>query len=170
MPRRPRPRRPKLTRIPGHKAPPLWNLVEGAARGYPLRGFRRSETVPSFPPPPPGWTGTLPEWAIFWALEELGLRPDVDFSYRLRMPELEVRRWGEVDFLVWSAGVGIEVQGEYWHYLQGPEKAILDQIKAALLESAGFVMVWIDAEDALASPLFYTREALAGRDYSRRVL
>ena len=169
MPRRPRIVRPKLSRLPGEKAPPGWNIVEGVAVAYPIRELRQGEEHRPFPPPPGDWPGTLPEWAVFWALETLGLRPDVDFSYRYRLPELEVRRWGEVDFLVWATQVGIEVQGEYWHYLQGPEKTVRDELKRALLESAGFIMVWIDAEDVLRSPLFFVREALAGRDYSRRV-
>lgn len=167
MPRRPRARRPKLSRIPGVKAPDLWNLVEGYATGYPVRELRRSERREPAGDPPAWWPGSRPEWAVFWALSVLGLRIGVDFEYRRRMPELESRRWGEVDFLVWSAGVAIEVQGEFAHYGLGSDKLYQDELKRALVESAGFLLVAVDEPDVLRDPLFYVKEALGGRDHSR---
>ena len=167
MPRRPRISRPKLPRIPDVKAPDWWNVSEAAITSYGLRELRGREQREPAGDPPQDWPGTRPEWAVYWALMVLGLEPGVDFDYRVRMPELEARRYGEVDFLVWQAGVAIEVQGTFWHYGVGRDKQTSDALRRALVESAGLILVAIDEEDALADPLYYVREALQGRDHSQ---
>lgn len=167
MPRRPRARRPRLPRIPGVKAPDWWNVSEAAIKSYGLRELRGREEREPAGDPPPDWPGTRPEWAVWWALTVLGLEPDVDFQYRARLPELEARRYGEVDFLIWHAGVAIEIQGEFWHYGVGRDRQAADALRRALVESAGLRLVAIDEGDALADPIYYTREALEGRDHSQ---
>jgi len=168
MPRRPRASRPKLSRIPGVKSPNFWNLVEGVVKAYPIRELRKQEKREPAGDPPSWWPGTRPEWAVYWALLILGLRPDVDFQYRARLPELERKRWGEVDFLLPDLQVAIEVQGEYFHYDQGVAQLVTDELKRAMVEGMGMILVWIDGEAVLADPLYYVREALSGRDHSRR--
>jgi hypothetical protein len=52
MPRRPRIRRPRLSRIPGVKAPDLWSLTAGVVAAYPLREIRKKAKVETIPEPP----------------------------------------------------------------------------------------------------------------------
>ena len=58
------------------------------------------------------------------------------------------------------------MQGEFWHYSQGSDKQIADQLRAALLEQGGLEVIFIDEADALRDPQFYVKEALAHRDHS----
>ena len=167
MPRRPRIRRPKLASVPNVKAPPHWALTGASARAYPIRELRRSEKREPAGNPPPWWQGTRPEWAVYWALTILGLKPGIDFEYRAHLPGGEFTKRGEVDFLVYSHLVAIEVQGIHWHYALGEEQLQRDALKRILVESRGFVLVAIDEDLALSSPLWVVREALAGRDHSR---
>jgi hypothetical protein len=171
MPRRPRIRRPRLSPIPGVKAPNLWSLTSGFVASYPLREVRKRAKAETIPDPPPDWPGTEPEWIVFFVLLAMGYRYGIDFLYRERLPGLLARNFGEIDFLLPSLGIALEVQGRYFHYERGIEQIRSDALKRALVESQGLVLVALDEEDLVeGDPFWLVSEALKGRDYSRGVL
>jgi len=169
MPRRPRIRRPRLSPIPGVKAPDLWNLTEGAVKGYPIRELRRKTKVETIPEPPPDWPGTKPEWIVFFVLLALGYRYGIDFLYRERLPGFLSMRWGEVDFLLPSLGIAFEVQGRYYHQELGIERIRADELKKAMAESEGLKLIWLEEEDLVeGDPFWLVSEGLRGIEHSRR--
>jgi hypothetical protein len=117
--------------------------------------------------PPPSWPGTRPEWAIFWALTAMGRSPGVDFEYIARTPGAYQSYYSTVDFLLIPENIGIEVQGLFWHYGQGNDKILKDAFRQANFQAGGIKVIYIDEDHAQADPLYYVREALAGRDHSR---
>ncbi len=170
MPRRPRLRRPRLSRLPGVKAPDLWSLTAGAVKGYPLRELRKQAKAATIPDPPPDWPGTKPEWIVFFVLLALGYRYGIDFLYRERLPDLFSRRMGEVDFFFPALGLAFEVQGLYYHYERGTEQLQADALKRAIVESEGLQLIVLDEDDLLTGdPFWLVQEALQGREQSRRI-
>lgn len=107
--------------------------------------------------------GTLPEYAIFWALEQLGQ----DFTFQSSMMGGRATLGGAITDFIVPPGLAIRVMGEYWHYAQGRGKVVIDLIQQGQLESMGFEVINIDDTNALANPLQYTRWALEGTDRSR---
>ncbi len=113
--------------------------------------------------PPLEWLGTRPEYAIYQAL----VRLKVDFEYQSSKLGGRLDRGGAVlDFYIGSLNIGISVMSEFWHYGR-PEAIANDRMQRLALEAMGLQMIYIDEADALRSPFFYTKEALAGRDHSR---
>jgi hypothetical protein len=154
-------------------APTLGRLTKlGRYRGgVPYASFRTgrrrgSGTSPSadqpFPDPPAFWTGTLPEWAIYWAHLALGLKPFEDFQYQFHFDGAT-----SFDFFDFDLQIAIEVQGLYWHYEFQKQQAVNDQLRKIRAEVVGYTLIFIDEDDALADPIFYLREARAQRDHSR---
>lgn len=120
-----------------------------------------------FPDAPANWGGSKPEWAIYWALTQLKLQEGVDFSYQVAWSGGRQERGGMViDFYIWSLNLGISIQSVYYHYANTTDRGI-DEMNRAQAEAGGLTMVYIDEEDALRNPIYYAKEALAGRDYSR---
>ena len=120
-------------------------------------------TKNTFSPPPGNWLGSEPEWYIFKALTVL----HIDFTYQSSRMGGRLERGGVVlDFLIPGLGIGINVQGTYWHY-GDVEKTASDDLQRIALEGQGILIVYIDEEDANRNPIWYTQEALAGKDYSR---
>ncbi len=141
-------------------------------RGYrPIRTGRRAlttEVKESFPQPPASWTGTLPEWAIYWAHLQLGLKVDQDFEYIPRLQRVMGAQKGlQVDFLELDLPIAIDINGLFWHYGFGAAKIVADLETRARVESIGLTYVVIDEDDAIADPIFYLREARLGREHSR---
>lgn len=132
-----------------------------ATRTGPSRGVTRPGTQP-YPNPPDSWPGTLPEWAIFWGHTSLGLREGVDFLYLAQAPTSGI----QVDFQELTVPVGIQVQGEFWHYQFRNRPGYRDQFQRGQLGAEGIDVIWIDEDDALANPAYYVQEALQGRDHS----
>jgi very-short-patch-repair endonuclease len=135
--------------------------------GYvPIRTGRRAggqvNTQP-FPDPPLTWTGTLPEWAIYWAFTALGMKEHEAFEYQYYTPATP----NGVDFFYYDQNLVIEIYGIYWHYMQGGFKRESDLEREFRLEALGYEYVVIDEDDAIANPIYFLREALAGRDHSR---
>jgi hypothetical protein len=124
-------------------------------------GIAPPDTQP-FPMPPPSWTGTLPEWAIYWAHLVLGREPFKDFQYLYTIDGSHF-----YDFFEFNERIAIEVQGLYWHYEFQSSQAVNDQLLKIRTESVGIKLIFIDEDHALADPVFYLREALAERDHSR---
>src|SRR5687768_4474887 len=74
-----------------------------AGAGVAVRGEPAGE-------PPSNWGGTRPEWSIYWALNRLGLVEGEDFVFQAQVPGTGVSYYSQVDFLVNSHYVGIDVQ------------------------------------------------------------
>lgn len=134
---------------------------------YTLRPGRRAgisggRKEQPFPDPPETWTGSLPEWAIYWAHLTMGKKPFQDFEYQYFFDPGMI-----LDFWEYGLNIGIEVQGLYWHYMLGGWKIGNDLERKVRAESIGVQLIFIDEDDALESPIYYLREALAGRDHSR---
>lgn len=118
------------------------------------------------PLPPTDWVGSTPEWAIYWALTQLGLKPNEDFTYQSPQAGGRLEYGGAVlDFLLPARNLGINVQSIYFHY-RTVESRGHDMMIRAMMEGMGITVIYIDEEDALRDPLFYTKEALAERDHS----
>lgn len=118
------------------------------------------------PAPPNAWAGSKPEWNIFWALQQIGLKPDIDFIYQSPQLGGRIVLGGVVlDFFVEKTMTAIEVQSTHYHYTS---TAVIsnDALQRAQLLSYGIQVIYIDEEDALRNPIYYTKEALAGVDHS----
>jgi hypothetical protein len=159
FPRLPRP--PKLPKDAPHIFSRGPKALQGAL-GEPKRLDSPGEV-------PRGIVATKPEWAIYWALERLGKVPDVDFSFQSSRAGGRLEFGGAVlDFLLYDPPyLGINVQGIYWHYQFGGERRAHDAMVRMMIESYGVHLIYIDEDDAYRNPIYYTREALAGRDHSR---
>src|SRR5690606_5291091 len=95
--------------------------------------------------PPQWWPGTRPEWAVYWGLLQNGRDPQKgDFIYRAMMPSVGSSYYSTTDFLLNREKIAIEIQGEYWHYAQGPEKLYHDRQRMVLFESMGWTTIFID--------------------------
>ena len=142
----------------------------GAASNKIPNRLRFSKPTPKpWESPPPGWRGSKPEWAIYWALEKLGRKEGVDFFWQSPFAGGRLNRGGAIiDFVLPDLNLGIRVQGIYWHYERMNTQA-LDQIQLVAIEGSGMIVVDIDEDDALKNPLVFTRYAMQGIDKSRRI-
>lgn len=153
-----------LGRVPQN--PPGWNTTEITIREAGLEGAESYRDREPAGEPPGWWNGTRPEWSIYWGLQRNGLEPAVDFTYKAMLPTVGSSYYSNVDFVIPKFFKAIEVQGIYWHYGQGTDKQIQDELRRALIENYGITVIFIDEPDALSNPEYYVREALAGRDHS----
>lgn len=114
---------------------------------------------------------SYPEFLTYWALQKLGLKFGEDYQYQV--PELGqfVREAGStiVDFVVTNRWpyLALPVQGLFWHPAHGEKFEIDLTIMRRLQQEKGMEVIPLDEDDLLLNALFYTKEALAGRDYSR---
>lgn len=139
-------------------------------------GRRQGVGVPEqyldlYPKPPDTWPGTEPEWAIFWAHGQLGLREGLDFAYRLITggPSFRHGEGGvELDFFEYDLNLGIDVQGFFAHYALGADKQAADTSTELDIASQGITLIFIDDVDAQNDPVFYLKEARNGIDHSLR--
>lgn len=139
------------------------------------RGRREAERFRSVEPagdPPVWWreafpSGTKPEWAVYWALLQLGLKPEEDFFYQAVLPGVGRTFYSQVDFLLPDFQIGIEVQGIYWHYTLGSQRQQRDIFRVAYFAQRGIQIIFIDEDDAICDPIFYVKEALSGVDHSK---
>lgn len=114
--------------------------------------------------PPADFVGSLAEWAVWWALTQLG----EEFQFQDPIGGGRQQLGGLVaDFFILSRFLIIRVQGIYFHYERGPLTISYDQLQKEQLESKGYFVVDIDEDDALREPLYYVKEALEYRDHSR---
>jgi hypothetical protein len=140
--------------------------MEGVTKNsaVPVRTGRRqgitSSSARPFPEPGPDWLGTLPEWAIDWAHHVLGKKPGEDYQYISYVAGIQV------DFEEYDLQLVLNIQGLYWHYEFAGGKQIEDRATRAIIEATGITLINIDEDNALADPVYYLKEALAGRDHS----
>lgn len=159
---------PKLPKIPNAKRnPPGWNSTEARLVSKGLPGAEKFKQPEPAGDPPDWWTGTRPEWAIYWAFLRLKMQPGADFIYQWAIPSSTASGYAYFDFYVPDTGTIIEIQGDFWHYGQGTRKIENDVLRIAAAARHGQTMIHIDERDALRSPLFYLEEALRGIDHSR---
>lgn len=120
-----------------------------------------------FPDPPPFWTGTLPEWAVYWAHAPAqrgqegvlwGYQTPVGGGYNLA---------GMVpDFLEFDVRIAININGSYWHYRKGSQPIKNDRLQRLVMQRFDYTLIVIDEEDALADPIHFLKDAIAGIDHS----
>lgn len=87
--------------------------------------------------------GTLPEKLVYEALS----RRNINFLYLndidVSIPEIELFKFFQADFIIPSAKIIIEVQGAFWH--SKPDAIESDAYKFALYETAGWKpLAWWD--------------------------
>ena len=117
----------------------------------------------SVPPPPIDWPGSLPEWFVNWALLQLGMAGQ--YTYQNSLLGGRLSKGGMVlDFYFPALELAINVQSTYFHYRTAAQRTN-DMIQRAQLEGMGIRVVYIQEEDALRNPVFYTREALRGIEH-----
>ena len=118
------------------------------------------------PNTPAEWDGSKPEWAVYWALTRLGYKEGVHFVYQSPQMGGRIYLGGAVlDFYFEGLGIAIEVQSAYYHYGDAQTRAT-DAMQKAQLLSYGIQVIYIDEQDALSNPVYFVKEALAGRDHS----
>lgn len=121
---------------------------------------------------------TLPEWYVYWALERLGKsEARGDFIYRGNLDvEFQASLRAQLDFTMLDGSmISFEVQGTHWHYEIGPEKVAEDQLRRALVQSAGYTVIFLDEDQLVRDETgemakYLVREGLAGRDHSFQTL
>lgn len=160
-----------------------------AAAPRPPRAVRQKAEIPPWQVAPDWWPragASLAEWAIWWALERLGIfaatrlspaqpmrlgSEEFDYRYDIGLSQESGNKLtlggAEADFYVPSRRLAIRIQGLYFHYGLGADKIAFDELMRIFLEQQGVTVVDIDEDHALANPLYYAREALDGRDHSR---
>jgi hypothetical protein len=160
------PRRPSLPKV---DRPPIFSrawagLSDALAPAENLTG-----------PPPQPETGpfaigiaTKPEWYVNWGLQQNDRRIGIDYNYRGEVEFLSsLATAAQLDFtMIDGSQIAIEVQGIHWHYELGFEKIAMDRVRRTELVASGWTVIQIDEDDALRDPVYYVREALAGRDHS----
>ena len=121
------------------------------------------------PDMPAAWEGSEPEWRCYASLIELGKIPEEDFIYQSSMMGGRMDKGGSViDFLFRNPpDLGINVQGNYYHYGMGVETATRDILGRIQLASQGIILIFIDEDHLEDNPIYYVREALRYRDHSR---
>ena len=121
------------------------------------------------PDMPAAWEGSEPEWRCYASLIELGKIPEEDFIYQSSMMGGRMDKGGSViDFLFRNPpDLGINVQGNYYHYGMGVETATRDILGRIQLASQGIILKFIDEDHLEDNPIYYVREALRYRDHSR---
>ncbi len=134
-----------------------------------LRAGVSNQQAQQFADKPDTFSGSLPEWAIFWAHGALGLREGQDFDYLSYAGGfINANGPAQFDFFEYDVQVAIEIQGIYWHYeFGGKEKIVQDAERRIRAESVGITLIYIDEDDAIADPIYFLRQARAGVDRSR---
>jgi G:T-mismatch repair DNA endonuclease (very short patch repair protein) len=87
--------------------------------------------------------GTLPEKMVYEALSRRGIPFYFLNDVTINIPELNILKDYQADFLIPSLNLIIEVQGAYWH--SKPKTVEADAFKFALYEQMGYkVLAWWD--------------------------
>jgi hypothetical protein len=121
------------------------------------------------PEMPSTWEGSEPEWICYITLVQLGKIPDEDFIYQSPLMGGRLDKGGNIIDFVFKdpPDLGINVQGNYYHYGMGVETATRDILGRVQLASLGIILIFIDEDMLEDSPTYYVREALQYRDHSR---
>lgn len=115
---------------------------------------------------PSNWTGSKPEFVVYVALIRLGYKEGRDFTYQSAIAGGRMDYGGAIlDFVIPGLAVAINVQSVHWHYAD-PTARRRDAMVMAMVVGMGLRLIYIDEVDALANPLYYVKEALAGRQHA----
>lgn len=108
----------------------------------------------SAPNAPYAWAGSRAEWSVYWALTEIGLKPNYDFIYQAPQNKESPEHGGAViDFLFPDSSRVINLWNEY----DGrPHRALVKE----MAKKWGLTIAYINEEDAIREPLFFVKEAL----------
>lgn len=120
----------------------------------------------------PAWlNATKPEWYCFWALTKLGKVPGLDFDFQHNALGGRILLGGMVaDFMLYNPpNIVINIHGFHWHYEFGRERIMKDRVQRANLSWQGLQVIAIDEDMILRNPMYYVKEALAGREHSRMI-
>jgi hypothetical protein len=162
------PRRPSLPKV--ERAPIFSRATAGLAQALGQPQIQDLRTPPPQPLTGPFAVGlaTKPEWYVNWGLIQNGKKNGIDYNYRGEVKFLNsLAAATQLDFtMIDGSQMAIEVQGIHWHYELGYEKIAQDAVRRTQLVSSGWMVIQIDEDDALNDPVYYVREALAGRDHS----
>jgi hypothetical protein len=160
------PRRPRLPRV---EREPIFGRASAG-----LAAASAAPEIITGPPSQPA-TGpfavglaTKPEWYVNWGLIRNGKKNHIDYNYRGEVRFLSsLATATQLDFtMIDGSQIAFEVQGLHWHYELGFNKIAQDRVRRTELVASGWVVIQIDEDDALRDPVYYVREALAGRDHS----
>ena len=113
--------------------------------------------------------GSEPERLVYEDLLGRGYVEGVTFIYQQPFFGTSSREKGTaiIDFLILEPpGLGINVQGEYFHYEQGAATIAGDRLIKAQLAAQGVTLVFIDAEDVVDDVEYYVTAALNFQDLS----
>lgn len=107
------------------------------ARRYRVTGLKR------WIDPYPKVHGTVPEKMVYAALSRRGIPFYFLNNVHIAIPEIELFKTYQADFIIPSFNLIIEVQGAHWHSKQSAIES--DAFKFALYQQAGYrVVAWWD--------------------------
>lgn len=179
------PHRPRIPRVEKQ----LGTIFGRPYQQLGLTGVVKEAEKVSGPPPQPTsgpfrvGLATKPEWYVGWALDRLGYGLDsrggrrmdgspgkATYSYRAETQFIgSLALSAQLDFMILDGSqLAFEVEGIHWHYELGTQKIAYDQYRIAQLQGAGWQVIELDEDDVLRDPVFYVREALAGRSHAYR--
>lgn len=120
-----------------------------------------SKTDGSGPPPmPASWTGSDLEWIVYWWLT----KEKIPFVYQSPFGGGRKQIGGQVvDFEVTDRvpSLLIGVQGEYFHYRTGGQRA-RSLMSKVVLQARGYMVVYVLGRDLQTRPDYTMRAALRG--------
>lgn len=159
---------PPIKGIQGVKMPKGWGFTETTLRARGLPEVRQPSRFEPAGDPPEDFPGTRPEWAAYWGLNQNGLHEGEDFTFQGRTPGVERSYYSTLDFVVTDYGIGLEVQGEFWHLGLGNERIANDALRKAMFAAQGLLIISIRESQVLQDPKYIVAEALKGIDLSER--
>jgi len=113
---------------------------------------------------PETWSGSTPEYYIYWAMFRLGYKDRFDYQVSYAGGR-QLKGGTVIDFFIPELNMAIFVQSIRYHYASF-EQTIADSMIRAMLEGQGIKVIYIDEADALSNPTFYLLEATKGQDHS----
>jgi hypothetical protein len=140
---------PKLTAIPGIRAPRGWGLKTTAARS---RILPRLGAVPSWWWKSSGSQKTASE-ILYQTLLSLGLKPNTDFLFDTTVSGIHV------DALVPQMGIALVLQGEKRSTASGERQQAFSELQ---LKQSGLRLVRVNTTSLLSDPVPLVRAALNG--------
>jgi len=119
----------------------------------------------SLPVQSENWPGSYPEFLVNWALLKLGMKGK--YQYQSAKMGGRLSKGGAVlDFYFPSMNLAINVQSVFYHYTTATQQS-RGELQRAQLESMGIKVIYVYEEHILRDPVFYVKEALAGREHPR---
>ena len=114
------------------------------------------------------FVGTEPERLCYNALIQIGVAPDVDFTFQTSLLGGRMDKGGlVVDFVIENPpDLAISVLGVYFHYKLGGGTRARDLMTREIMAQNGITLIFIDENDLMDNARHYVEEALQFRDHS----